>query len=297
MVGYIEDIDDQGFVEAIEGGKIVTVEAEYAYREGLPILKSFHSFDGVDEKVWDSKDDEQEKSLESGGLMDMLANKKRAPIERALVPNFNWKIVQARRALGITRNKFGDLTGLNSKQIKMLENGIFPKADLTLLAKIEEILGINIRHGMEELAQPMRGMVDVDREARQKDFREVVGQNVEESVHPMRDLVEAREFENMREDIGEPPKPPIDIEVEDIINDESVGNKFNSSNFIRDDGKSESLISGDGEWKGGGTRWRDMRNRWHKRRNVNVKSEKEEKIDVKSTEVTELIGGDIEILE
>jgi transcriptional regulator with XRE-family HTH domain len=220
MVGYIEDFEgtsdiftDDGFVEAIEHGKIVTVEESYAFREGLPILKHVgdNKIESVQEKVWKEGDEKKANNvnMEGSGLMDLLANNQKSQMEGALIDHFNWKICQARREKAMTRKRFGELTGLNLKQIKMLENGIFPTNDLTLLARIEEVLGIQIRKGSEVFSQPMRKMVEVGGDAKEdlvvEEFsgsmaeEEVVENSINNSFQEEGESVEKLVQETLRE--------------------------------------------------------------------------------------------------
>lgn len=168
MSGYFKAIGDD-YVEAIEDGKIVKVMASYAQREGLPILRSLSGeIAGKETKKGNREDDYP--FLGSNDLKEMLSHKQKNPLEKALVPQFHWQIVHARRKKNMTRKQLAKWTGLSIKEIQMLENGIFPTQDLTALAKLEEVLGISIRKGAEEIGQPMRKIIEGN--IRQIDERE-----------------------------------------------------------------------------------------------------------------------------
>tara|TARA_Y100000310_G_C20482288_1_gene715257 strand:+ start:26 stop:847 length:822 start_codon:yes stop_codon:yes gene_type:complete len=273
MVGYIEDFEetgdvfmDDGFVEAIEQGKIVTVEESYAFREGLPILKHVgdNKIESVQEKVW--KEDDQKKesnvNMEGSGLMDLLASNQKSRMENALIDNFNWKVCQARREKVMTRKTFGELTGLNLKQIKMLENGIFPTNDLTLLARIEEVLGISIRKGSEEFGQPMRKMVEVGEVKENLIVEEFSGSEAEERV------------------------------VEESVNSEiKAEEESQADNLIQE--VSKTPVRGVG-WKAMTRRWSDKRN---KEDDFKSKAEgKEKEIDLSEENEDLMSSDDIELL-
>ena len=107
----------------------------------------------------------------------------------------------------MTRKTFGELSGLNLKQIKMLENGIFPTKDLTLLARIEEILGITIRKGGDEFSQPMRKMVEVREDNIAENFSRSIAKEV--IVNNSSKAVELDEVESAERLIRNIPMEPV----------------------------------------------------------------------------------------
>ncbi len=150
---------DEECVEAIEGGKIVRVEASYARREGLPILRPILP-DIKKETAKENSKKEEGSFFQASDLKAMLSHKQKNPLEKALVPNFHWQVVRARRERNITRKQLAKQVGFSLKEVQMLENGIFPTQNLVALAKLEEVLGISIRKGAEEIEQPMRRMIE-----------------------------------------------------------------------------------------------------------------------------------------
>ncbi len=126
------------FVDAIEEGKIVHVSEDYARREGLLILRKPKS--NMLETV--RKDQKKEPSL-----FDLFKKPLRTKndIASSLVDNFSWIIAAQRKKHNLTRKKLAEAINEQEYNLKTIENGILPKDDFILIAKLEKYFNINLR--------------------------------------------------------------------------------------------------------------------------------------------------------
>ena len=145
---------DSRQVEAIEDGKIVKVNEDYAKREGLIILRKDNVI-------------REEKSTEVPFEGKMALDDFRRPLNRGndqvsseLVDNFHWHILRERRRLNLTRSQFAQALGEDEEVVKMVENGLLPAKDFILINKIQKFLRLNLRKDQQDFVQPMRRLVD-----------------------------------------------------------------------------------------------------------------------------------------
>ena len=143
-------ISDDGFVEAIEEGKIVKVSASYAKKEGLPILRKSKLAE-LQEGVKKSAPS-YFKTKEYGRTdLGMVADNFRKPewkekqVLSELIENFHWAIRFTRKRKGLTRKQLAKLINEREEDLRLIENGFLPAGDFVLVNKIQNALGINLR--------------------------------------------------------------------------------------------------------------------------------------------------------
>lgn len=162
-------------VEAIEDGKIVRVSKDYALREGLLILRNAFASAQSENTSKKKFDDEVEGSSNFIETCSFL-KKKGQDETRELIPCFHWTISQVRRKKNLTRGQLAQMLGVNVQQLKLIENGVLPKNGLMLIRKIEEVLGVRLRKDNVEVSQPMRQLVEEQRE--RKEEKEEKNENI-----------------------------------------------------------------------------------------------------------------------
>ena len=151
-------------VEAIEEGRIVKVSEDYAHREGLVILKTFHDYSDSGTNEEDYRDlgvRESEAVIsknEKGFSIERLKRKAAdSGVIKELVSNFHWKVSKARRYKGWSRKQFAKELEESEENIKMIENGLLPAGGgFVLVNKVEDKLGITIRKSAADFSQPAR---------------------------------------------------------------------------------------------------------------------------------------------
>ncbi len=142
-------------VEAIKEGEIVRITERQARDEDLFILRS----------ISEPKNDEGQEELEGHvKKIDLIEKyrrefKKEVPrvetwrkayyeknnVLNLLKDNFQWGIVKARRARGMSRKQFADKIDEKEDTLKIVENGGLLDDNLILVNKIERELGIDLR--------------------------------------------------------------------------------------------------------------------------------------------------------
>jgi len=72
-----------------------------------------------------------------------LAKERNVPL--ALIDNFNWHVLMARKKKKLTRRELADLLGESEAVIRMIENKEMPDDPLRLIKKLEQFFGIKLR--------------------------------------------------------------------------------------------------------------------------------------------------------
>ena len=141
-------------VDAIEDGKLVKVDEEYAKREGLMIIRRKIEALPEVEPVSLSRLKRAERRAKP------LIEEFRRPLDYRqnnvlleLKENFQWEITKKRREKNITRRTLAALTGVSEDDIINLEHGILPKDNFVLVHKVEAILGVKLKKDPSDLVQ------------------------------------------------------------------------------------------------------------------------------------------------
>ncbi len=173
MQPWIQESENQDYVEAIEEGKIVKVPKNYAILEGLPILRKY-----APPKVQEKEKQEETPHLLFDDFRKPLKPKSQVLLE--LIENFHWQISKKRRELGLTRRQLAKKTGEPDYHIKMLENGILPKDDFVIVNKIQSALNLNLRKDQKDFSQSPRSLIKDEpkqEKARQKEITKERNEN------------------------------------------------------------------------------------------------------------------------
>ena len=136
-------------VDAIEDGKIVRVNEEYAQREGLLIVKK------PEPSALDSPSIQRQMKLtprlrgERKSYFDI--EKYRRPwhdkndMIANLDDNFRWILSSKRKQLNISRKQLAQSINASEEDLKLLENGVLPHNDYVLISKLENYLKVSLR--------------------------------------------------------------------------------------------------------------------------------------------------------
>jgi len=145
-------------VDAIEEGKIVKVTEDYATREGLPILKK------AKEKIFPPA--RKLKKDEDNFFEDLtkLPNHKKSQVTSELIENFNWRITNRRRSLGISRKQLADSINESESTLKFIENGLLKKDDFIIINKIQNQLNINLRSDKKDFSESPRSLLNEEKD-------------------------------------------------------------------------------------------------------------------------------------
>ncbi|MEK6928615.1 MAG: helix-turn-helix transcriptional regulator [Nanoarchaeota archaeon] len=143
------------FVEAIESGKIVRVSEDYAFREGLPILRRPQS-----RAEYPKKAPEKEKWELFGIDTFRKPLKNKNNVIATLVDNFHWQISSKRKQSNMTRKQFAAALGVSEGAVKLIENGLLPSDDYVLISKVEQYLGINLRKDGKDYSKSAKEMLE-----------------------------------------------------------------------------------------------------------------------------------------
>lgn len=150
------------YVEAIENGRIVKVDKEYAKKEGLVILRKPINIDNNSEV-------RAMKSAGAGFVKEGLKRRKpmfeidkyRRPLNYKennvvsdLNDNFHWELTRARKQKNFTRRQASRELGIDEETLKMVENGILPKDDYVLINKLQSYYGVNLRKDGKSFRAP-----------------------------------------------------------------------------------------------------------------------------------------------
>ena len=185
---------EEGFVEALEDGKIVRVSADYAKKEGLVVLRR-----GEKKKLYstekrvsplssaDFKPVKRKSMLDFDELRKPLDWKK-DQVVGALVENFHWIVTAERRKKNLTRTQAARAMGIEEHKLKLVENGVLQEKDFLLINKIQDFYKINLRKDKQNFSQTMRTLVESPKkevkdskkeEAKKNSSEEVIGKDIE----------------------------------------------------------------------------------------------------------------------
>ena len=165
---------EEGYVEAIEGGKIVRVSEGYARQEGLLILRRKESLFGKESVPELDKEEKVAREFQStSGRGEISFDEFRRPlrggddsVKENLIDNFHWEFLKARRDKGLTRKRVIEDLGIDEKELKMIENGVLMRDDMSLINRLQEYYGVNVmRSGVgggsgDVFEQEMRKLVE-----------------------------------------------------------------------------------------------------------------------------------------
>src|SRR3989344_4303152 len=147
----------EGFVDAIEEGRIVRVSEQYAKQEGLMILRQPTI---IEKKPVLEAPKSEHPRLRGKSPLDL--DRYRRPLNYSknnvigeLANNFHWEIMRVRKARNLTRKAVATALGVQEEHIKMIENGILPSDDYILVSKIEKYFGISLRKDKHNYHEPI----------------------------------------------------------------------------------------------------------------------------------------------
>lgn len=146
---------NDGFVDAIENGKIVRVTESYAKREGLFILRKHEQVNVAPVK--------RNKDEEGRPLFDDFRKPlrfKENDLGKDMADNFHWILLEKRKLKGITRKQLASLLGESENSIKLMENGVIPFGNYVLVNKLEKFYGISLRKGVVNYQESARKLVE-----------------------------------------------------------------------------------------------------------------------------------------
>ncbi len=168
-----QDIQDEGFVEAIEDGRIVKVLEVYAKREGLPIIRKsrmefireqMNSPYSEDRSLKKSEDRSSPRSFFVESLQKPRDWKENQVISE-LVDNFGWLVSIGRKHKGVTRKQLARMINEPEDHIKMIEYGRLPSYDFVLINKLQDFFGISLRKDGRNFTRPIKDIFSVSRES------------------------------------------------------------------------------------------------------------------------------------
>ncbi len=138
-----------------------------------------------------------------------------------LVDNFHWVIMRARRAKKMTQEQLGKEVGIPEAAVKLAEQGVLPDGNYSLVQKLEDALGIQLRRG--ELVEEMKP-------------REVSFDSATTKVLTIADLKEMRK--KREQELFEMPRPPK--EDRDEFSDFGEGEEFDDEpEFVKENSAEE----------------------------------------------------------
>lgn len=131
---------DDGFVDALEEGKIVHVPEEYAAREKLIIVKKRGTEMGFSAHIDEAK---------AISFVNLPINKTKPAylkndVLNGLKDNFHWELQRQRKLRNLTRKQLANLSSISEQDITTLEKGDIPQ-NLIALSKLETFYGISLR--------------------------------------------------------------------------------------------------------------------------------------------------------
>lgn len=150
----------EGYVDAIEEGRIVRVTERYAKMEGLTILSrpldsqsQEGNAGGAGGYTGSSRFKKKQSLLNFDKYRKPLDYRKNNVIAE-LMENFHWELGKLRKARCMTRKQLAGALNVSEEDIKSVENGILPADDFVLVSKIEKFYGISLRRGAQPPARP-----------------------------------------------------------------------------------------------------------------------------------------------
>ena len=151
-------------VEAIDDGRIVTVDESYALREGLPILRKIQSSGIQEANSFKNEGTDKKKFYITGDDEIKRMRIQQKPLLSSLDENFNWIITKRRRDMRVSRKNVADAIGEKEEDIKILEAGALPHNNLAIISKIESYFGVVLRKSREWGQQPVRKEISSPKE-------------------------------------------------------------------------------------------------------------------------------------
>jgi ribosome-binding protein aMBF1 (putative translation factor) len=136
----IKKADDFKLKEAEKSKGVYERLSRYAKVDPVEHQRRFR----VSEKIpLTGNQDKSLRELVDKNLKTRIAEKKVPRTD--LVDNFHWLIMRARRSTKLTQAQFAKEIGEPETYIKMVEEGVVPDGNITLIPKIERYLNITIR--------------------------------------------------------------------------------------------------------------------------------------------------------
>ncbi|OIO81641.1 hypothetical protein AUJ84_00660 [Candidatus Pacearchaeota archaeon CG1_02_32_132] len=140
-------------VEAIKEGEIVRVPESQAREEELFILRTFPISEEVkEEKVEKGRTIDFTDKYKKPGMRDVprvetwrKKSYQRNNVLISLKDNFHWDISKTRISKGLSRKQLAEAIGETEDKLRIIENGGLPDDNFSLINKIENKLGINLR--------------------------------------------------------------------------------------------------------------------------------------------------------
>lgn len=171
-------------VDAIEEGKIITVDEEYAKREGLFILKRYMESKPVEQvPSWKKRFVDEKRPVFDDYRKPLRTTTD--PLLKELKDNFHWDLLEKRKIKNLTRKQVAQSLGVAEVDIKMVENGVLPTRDLVLINKLEKFYGINLRKGSINYQDSFRDKALEGKEPRKTDYSGMIQKSREskENTH------------------------------------------------------------------------------------------------------------------
>jgi len=163
---------DDGFVEALEEGRIVRVPEIYARLEGLTILRKSQLELG-DYYKKQTNLNLPEKKVELKHRKGINLEPYRKPLKykendiaSSLVDNFHWVLLEKRRARDLTRKQLAKAINEKEDSIKSIENGVVQDNNYILINKLERYFKITLRKDGKDFSN---SMAEVMRKANERD--------------------------------------------------------------------------------------------------------------------------------
>jgi ribosome-binding protein aMBF1 (putative translation factor) len=174
-------------VDAIEEGKIVRVEEEYAKREGLFVLKKVMTEQQTSAQSNKKDRFRDEKRPVFDDYRKPLAHVK-DPLILELKDNFHWDLLRKRKIKNLTRKQVAQSLGVSEVDIKMIENGVLPSKDFVLINKLEKFYGINLRKGQINYQDSFRLKTE-NKELKVKDYSGMIQKSREQKTNENKDII------------------------------------------------------------------------------------------------------------
>lgn len=169
-------------VDAIEEGKIVRVDEEYAKKEGLFVLKKVEVQTLIPQQAKKDRFRDEKRPLFDDYRKSLHASKD--PLLSELIDNFHWILLERRKVKNITRKQLAQSVGVPEVEIKMVENGVLPAKDFVLIGKLEKFYGINLRKGSINYQDSFRLKTLENKEIRTKNYSGMVEKSREVKENP-----------------------------------------------------------------------------------------------------------------
>jgi len=169
-------------VDAIENGKIVRVDEEYAKEEGLFILKKVEPLIPPSQPQKKDRFRDEKRPLFDDYRKSIHASAD--PLLSELKDNFHWDLLEKRRIKNITRKQLAQAIGSSEVEIKMIENGVLPSRDFVLISKLEKFYGINLRKSGVNYQDSFRSKTSEGKPIHRKDYSGMIEKSREAAANP-----------------------------------------------------------------------------------------------------------------